>query len=67
MKSLVTRAIAAEVGATVDDASQPLRRVALPLFGDPRLPKVRLGDEDIARALAESEAEALRSTQSDEE
>jgi len=59
LKALFTRAVAAEVGAASDGLSPPRQRVALPLFGDPSQPKVSLTSEDIAGALAKTDAQEL--------
>jgi hypothetical protein len=55
---LFTRAVAAEVGAA-EGLSQPRRKVALPLFGDARRPKVRVTSADIRRAIAQTDVEEL--------
>ena len=60
LKALFTRAVAAAVGVAAEGSGRPRRRVALPLFGDPGLPKVSLTGEDIARALATTDAEELQ-------
>lgn len=53
LKTLLTRAVAAEVGQHRDHATQ--RRMTLPLFGDPKGPTVDLRASDIARALADAD------------
>ncbi len=54
LKTLLTRAVAAELGQGHDEARQ--RRVELPLFGDPTAPPVDLSALDLAKALAEDDA-----------
>lgn len=54
LKSLLTRAVAAELGRVAGMA--PRRRLALPLIGDPKAPPVRVTGADLAKALADQEA-----------
>jgi hypothetical protein len=53
LKTLLTRAVAAEVGR--DRGTVVRRRVKLPLFGDPKGPAVYLRASDLARALADQD------------
>ena len=53
LKTLLTRAVAAEVGQDRDPA--PGRRMILPLFGSPKGPSVDLRASDLARALADED------------
>ena len=53
LKTLLTRAVAAEVG---QGDAVARRRVKLPLFGDPSGPAVELDASDLARALAAEDA-----------
>jgi hypothetical protein len=59
LKTLFTRAVAAEVGAATEGLSPSRRKVALPLFGDPSRPKVSVTGKDVARALAQTDVEEL--------
>jgi hypothetical protein len=53
LKTLITRAVAAEVG---QDPPGPTRgRMSLPLFGNPRGRRVDVRAEDVARALADED------------
>lgn len=54
LKTLLTRAVAAEVGQERDPVMR--RRMILPLFGDPMAPLVKLRASDVARALADQDA-----------
>lgn len=54
LKTLLTRAVAAELGQGYQDTRR--RRVEFPLFGDPSGPLVDLGGLDLARALADDDA-----------
>ena len=54
LKTLLTRAVAAEVGQ--DHGSAAPRRMTLPLFGNPKGPPVDLRASDLARALADEDA-----------
>ncbi len=56
LKSLVTRAIAAEVGPVAGTNDAPRRRVELPLFGDTTAAPVHVSGRDLARALADADA-----------
>lgn len=58
LKALLTRAIEAELGRE-PRAAAARARVALPLFGDPDAPIVRLSNADLARALADADRGAL--------
>jgi hypothetical protein len=60
LKSLVTRAIAAEIGQVAGTRDVPRRRVELPLFGDPAATPVHLSGRDLARALADADAARAR-------
>ena len=53
LKTLLTRAVAAEVGQDRHSAAQ--RRMTLPLFGDPKGRPVDLRASDLARALADED------------
>jgi hypothetical protein len=53
LKTLLTRAVAAEVGQ--DRGTLLRQRVKLPLFGDPKGPAVSLRAADLARALADQD------------
>jgi hypothetical protein len=53
LKTLITRAVAAEVGH--EDRAAPGGRVTLPLFGDPKGRRVDVRASDLARALAEGD------------
>lgn len=59
LKTLLTRAVAAEVGQARDAAAG--RRMTLPFFGDPGGPPVNLRGSDLARALAHEDALRVRS------
>jgi hypothetical protein len=54
LKTLLTRAVAAELGKS-PNTSSPRTRVRLPLFGDPKKKQVHVSNEDIARAMAEDD------------
>lgn len=54
LKTLLTRAVAAELGQR--DETPTRRRVVLPLFGDPTGPPVDLSGSALARALADDDA-----------
>jgi hypothetical protein len=58
LRALVTRAVTAEVGGSGGETTPDLRagRVKLPLFGNPRGPKVNLTNADIERILTEEDA-----------
>lgn len=58
LKSLLTRAVAAEVGQAAPDA-RPRPRMTLPLFGDPSGPMVRLTNDVLAARQADADAAAL--------
>ena len=58
LKSLLTRAVAAELESHVPRGARA--RVTLPLFGASAGPRVRLSNADVERALAESDAAAVR-------
>jgi hypothetical protein len=58
LKTLLTRAVAAEVGQDGDRTTP--RRITLPLFGDPKGPFVDLRASDLARALADEDAAQVR-------
>lgn len=54
LKALLTRAVVAELR---DGTGEPGRqRVELPLFGDPQAPPVDLSGSDLARLLADDDA-----------
>lgn len=53
LKTLVTRAVAAEVGQAREAKAR--QRMTLPTFGDPSGPKVKLSGRDIARILADED------------
>lgn len=53
LKTLITRAVAAEVGQERHAARGG--RVTLPLFGDPKGRRVNVRASDLARALAEDD------------
>jgi hypothetical protein len=53
LKTLITRAVAAEVGHEPQGMARG--RVSLPLFGNPKGQRVDLRAEDIARALADED------------
>jgi hypothetical protein len=57
LKELFTRAIASEIGASHRGA-ETSNRMRLPLFGDPDGPPVSISNEDIARLLAQEDAES---------
>jgi hypothetical protein len=54
LKTLITRAVAAEVGQEASGAARG--RMALPLFGNPKGRRVDLRAADIAQALADEDA-----------
>jgi hypothetical protein len=58
LKTLLTRAVAAEVGRARDRSSD--HRMTLPLFGDPRGPVVDVEAADLARALADEDVARTR-------
>lgn len=55
LKTLLTRAVAAELEAHIGRRSHKAR-ARLPLFGDPTGPRVRLSNADLERALADADA-----------
>jgi hypothetical protein len=59
LKSLLTRAVATELGKSRYPQSEGAR-VKLPLFGDPKGKPIRITAEEIARALAEDDLEIAR-------
>jgi hypothetical protein len=60
LRTLLTRAVTAEVGGPDSSAHSRGGRVTLPLFGTPRPRKVRLSHADVERALAADEAAVAR-------
>lgn len=61
LKTLLARAVVSELGS--DQAAAEARRpVTLPLFGGTRGPRVRITGEDVARALADADAEVVAAT-----
>lgn len=60
LKSLLTRAVAAELDAHIVRRGQKTR-VTLPLFGVPSGPRVRLSNADLERVLAGADIAALPS------
>jgi hypothetical protein len=54
LKTLITRAVAAEVAETGPGTARG--RMTLPLFGSPKGPRVDVRAADIARALADEDA-----------
>lgn len=56
LKTLLTRAIAAELGHASGDARTPRARVSLPLFGNPAGRSVRVTNAEIAAQLAADDA-----------
>lgn len=54
LKTLITRAVAAEVGQERESAARG--RMTLPLFGDPKGRPVDIHPSDLARALADEDA-----------
>jgi hypothetical protein len=58
LKTLLTRAVAVEVGRDRDRTGD--RRMTLPLFGDPAGPPVDLDASDLARALADEDLARVR-------
>lgn len=54
LKSLLTRAVAAELGHRLERDARP--RVALPLFGRAEGPRVSPSNADLERALANTDA-----------
>lgn len=58
LKTLLTRAVAAEVGSDPDRRSH--QRVTLPLFGDSAGPRVDLAVSDLARVLADEDVARVR-------
>jgi hypothetical protein len=61
LKTLLTRAVSAELGQAADASSPRLTRVELPLFGAPGGVKRRISNADLARALDEADAAGLAS------
>ena len=59
LKTLLTRAVAAEIGASHHETGTRAR-VRVPLFGDPKGPRVRISNADIARAIAEDDVASVR-------
>ena len=59
LKSLLTRAVEAELQAAAMKSPRALR-VRLPLFGSAKRPRVRLTNADLERALAEADVSAIR-------
>jgi hypothetical protein len=55
LKTLLTRAVAAELGSDPAEANVP-QRVTLPLFGRSSGPRVNPSNADLERALADAEA-----------
>lgn len=62
LKTLLTRAVAAELDTHVAGRGQNAR-VALPLFGRPSGPRVRPSNADLERALGDADAVAAESSQ----
>ena len=58
LKTLLTRAVAAEVGQAPETAVR--QRMVLPTFGDPNGPKVKLSGKDIARILDDEDVALAR-------
>ena len=58
LKTLLTRAVAAEVGQESDRLSH--QRMRLPLFGDAGGPAVDVDASDLARVLADEDAVRVR-------
>lgn len=58
LKTLITRAVAAEVGQ--EHRAAPGGRATLPLFGDPKGRRVDVHASDLARALAEDDVVRAR-------
>jgi hypothetical protein len=58
LKSLITRAVSAEVAAGA--APPRSTRLVLPLVGNPSGPKVRVTNRDLADRLAAADAQAAR-------
>jgi hypothetical protein len=57
LRTLITRAVTAEIGGRAEHADPTRRRVQLPLIGTPDgRPKVRLTNADIERILTDEEA-----------
>ena len=61
LKSLLTRAVAAELDTHVAGRGRKVR-VALPLFGRPSGPRVRPSNADLEHALADADAAAAQSS-----
>lgn len=59
LKSLLTRAVAAELQLQATPRGQATR-VRLPLFGETPGPRVKLTNADLARALADDDAALVR-------
>lgn len=58
LKALITRAVAAEIGA--EHRGHAGGRMTLPLFGNPRGRRVDLSASDLARALADEDVVRTR-------
>ena len=58
LKSLLTRAVAAELEAAVSFRQGPTTRVRLPLFGRTEQPPVQISNADLEQALATADADA---------
>jgi hypothetical protein len=58
LKTLVTRALSAELGRDRDRSTH--QRMRLPLFGDPAGPAVDVDASDLARVLAEEDVVRVR-------
>jgi hypothetical protein len=61
LKSLLTRAVAAELDLQNARRGQPAR-VRLPLFGDATGPRVKLTNADLARALADDDVAQVKAS-----
>jgi hypothetical protein len=61
LKTLLTRAVAAEIGRDCDRSTH--QRVRLPLFGDPAGPALDVDASQVARVLADEDVVRVRPRQ----
>ncbi len=61
LKTLFRRAVAAELGRISGEQGARRDPAGLPVFGNPKGPRVRLSNKDLERFLAEEDASPVRS------
>lgn len=59
LKSLLTRAVAAELGMSAVSARKPAGRVQLPLLASSKRPRLRITNRFLEEALAAADAEEM--------